>query len=177
MPLIQKFKAQYPALRTVFQSSQSLMKLEYGEAHVAFRLGPKPSDPDNVVRLYRTIQMGLYASEAYVARNGQPDTQSDLSDHTFIGVSGDAERAPFSKWLLDLVQDERITFVANQMHVVHAALHAGIGIGFAPVPDANTDSNLVPIGPPNPDWQIPVWIVTHVDLHRSVKVQAFLNML
>lgn len=177
MPVVQKFKAQYPELRTKLLSSQSLLKLEYGEAHIAFRVGPKPSDPDNVVRLYRKIQMGLFASEAYVARNGLPDTQSDYEHHHFIGVSGDAERAPFSKWLLDLVPEEKITLVANQIQVTDVALRAGIGIGFAPVPDADADSNLVPIVAPNPDWQVPLWIVTHVDLHRSIKVQAFLSML
>ena len=177
MPVVQKFTAQYPATRTRLLTSQSLLKLEYGEAHVAFRVGPKPSDPDNVVRHYKTIQMGLYASEAYEARNGLPDINSDLDHHHFISEAGDAERAPFSKWLADLVPQERITFVANQMQLTDAALRAGIGIGFAPVPDAGAHSDLVPIGAPDPDWQVPVWIVTHVDLHRSIKVQAFLNML
>jgi DNA-binding transcriptional LysR family regulator len=175
MPVIQKFKERYPAMRTVFQSSQSLAKLEYGEAHVAFRVGPKPSDPDNVVRHYQTIQMGLYASKSYVARAGLPDFGSDLRGHDFVSVSGASERAPFSKWYSDLLPVERITFVANQLHAMHAAIRAGIGIGFAPVTDR--DADLVPVGSPNPDWQTSVWIVTHVDLHRSAKVQAFLNAL
>lgn len=177
MPLLQKFKTQYPALRTVFLSSQSLLKLEYGEAHVAFRVGPKPSDPDNVVRHYQTLQMGLYASKAYVARNGLPDMNGDLDHHHFIGELGEAERAPFTKWLRDLVPEERITFVANEMQVTDAALRGGIGIGFAPIPDADTYADLVPVGVAKPEWQVPVWIVTHVDLHRSLKVQAFLNVL
>lgn len=177
MPVIQRFKEQNPAVRTVFLSSQSLAKLEYGEAHVAFRLGPKPSDSDNVVRHYKTTQMGLFASQSYVARAGLPDFQSDISNHHFVGVSGDAERAPISRWLSDLIPEEQITFVANQIHTMDAAVRAGIGIGFAPIPDGDTDTDLVPIGPPNPNWQTPVWMVTHVDLHRSAKVQAFLNTL
>ena len=27
------------------------------------------------------------------------------------------------------------------------------------------------------DWRVPLWIVTHVDLHRTTKVQAFLTFL
>lgn len=177
MPVIQTFKEEFPGMRAVFLSSQSLAKLDYGEAHVAFRVGPKPNDPDNVVRHYRTIQMGLYASQSYIARAGMPDIHSDTSHHHFIGVTGDAERAPFSKWLSDLVPDEQITFVANQIHAMDAAIRAGIGIGFAPLSDADTSTDLVSIGSPNPEWQTPVWIVTHVDLHRSAKVQAFLNIL
>lgn len=177
MPAIRKFQMQHPAVRARFQSSQSLVKLEYGEAHVAFRLGPKPSDLDNVVHLHDTLQMGLFASRSYVDQNGIPDFESDLTHHQFIGVAGEAQRAPFSNWLSELVSDEQITFIANQMQVTDAALRAGVGIGFAPISDMDADPDLVCIAPPNPKWQIKVWVVTHVDLHRSIKVQAFLDVL
>ena len=26
--------------------------------------------------------------------------------------------------------------------------------------------------PPRPDWSVPLWLVTHVDQHRTPKVQA-----
>ena len=28
--------------------------------------------------------------------------------------------------------------------------------------------------PPRPEWEAPLWLVTHVDLHRTPKVRAFL---
>jgi DNA-binding transcriptional LysR family regulator len=31
--------------------------------------------------------------------------------------------------------------------------------------------------PPRPDWEAPLWLVTHVDLHRTLKVQRFLSHL
>ena len=30
---------------------------------------------------------------------------------------------------------------------------------------------------PRDEWTAPLWLVTHVDLHRTVKVQAFLKFL
>ena len=30
---------------------------------------------------------------------------------------------------------------------------------------------------PIPEWEAPLWIVTHVDLHRTLKVQSFLACL
>ena len=27
------------------------------------------------------------------------------------------------------------------------------------------------------DWQVPLWLVTYVDMHRTAKVQGFLNVL
>jgi hypothetical protein len=29
--------------------------------------------------------------------------------------------------------------------------------------------------PPRPEWESPLWLVTHVDLHRTTKVQAFVT--
>ena len=28
---------------------------------------------------------------------------------------------------------------------------------------------------PNQEWSVPIWLVTHVDLHRTAKVQAMLR--
>jgi DNA-binding transcriptional LysR family regulator len=55
-----------------------------------------------------------------------------------------------------------------------AAIRAGAGIGFLSVYEAQNDPDLVEIMPPRPEWEAPLWLVTHVDLHRTPKVQAFL---
>ncbi|MFO0513797.1 MAG: LysR family transcriptional regulator, partial [Rhodobacterales bacterium] len=38
---------------------------------------------------------------------------------------------------------------------------------------AQNDPDLVEIMPSRPEWEVPLWLVTHVDLHRTPKVQAF----
>jgi DNA-binding transcriptional LysR family regulator len=50
---------------------------------------------------------------------------------------------------------------------------AGLGIGFHFAPDARLNPDLVEIMAPIPEWESPLWIVTHVDLHRTLKVQSF----
>ena len=39
------------------------------------------------------------------------------------------------------------------------------------------DPDLIEVMPPRPEWEAPLWLVTHVDLHRTRKVQAFLAFL
>ena len=56
-------------------------------------------------------------------------------------------------------------------------MRAGLGLGFLPIRDAEQDPDLVEILPSQPDWDSPLWIVTHVDLHRTLKVQSFLTVL
>jgi DNA-binding transcriptional LysR family regulator len=35
-------------------------------------------------------------------------------------------------------------------------------------------SGLIEVLPPREEWTSQLWLVTHVDLHRTAKVQAFL---
>jgi DNA-binding transcriptional LysR family regulator len=174
MPSIGEFAVEYPQVQVRFVASQSLLKLEYGEAHVAFRLGPKPHDPDNVVKLHTNLPIGLYASKAYAARNGLPETLDDLAGHRFVATTGEASRVPIDDWFEKHVSKSQIAFATNQNHVMRAALLGGLGIGFASAHTASINPDLIEVIAPRPEWAVPIWICTHVDLHRTAKVQAFL---
>ena len=53
-------------------------------------------------------------------------------------------------------------------------MRQGAGIGFMMSFRASEDAGLVEVLPPRPEWESELRIVTHVDLHRTRKVQAFL---
>ena len=52
------------------------------------------------------------------------------------------------------------------------AICSGAGIGFMTETDAASHGNMVQIAQPRDEWRAPLWLVTHVDLHRTSKVQA-----
>jgi|GEM_PF-2564570 len=47
-----------------------------------------------------------------------------------------------------------------------------MGIGFVPCFEARHDNQLRQVVDPREEWEVPFWLVTHVDLHRSAKVRA-----
>ena len=54
------------------------------------------------------------------------------------------------------------------------ALNGSVGAGEAYM-DGHWDcDDLVEVLAPRPEWSSHLWLVTHVDLHRTVKVQKFL---
>ena len=57
------------------------------------------------------------------------------------------------------------------------AVLAGAGIGFVTTWEMKHYPELVEVIPSQDDWSGPLWLVTHVDLHRTTKVQAFLAFL
>ena len=176
-PVMASFQAEHPGLIVRFLTDMRLFRLDYGEAHVAIRAGSAPQEPDNVAQPLVRMRWGLYAARRYVEAHGSPGSVDDFPKHRFIGADSPDTRAPFYKWLRDTVPAECLTYLATEPASMEAALRAGAGIGFLAARLAANDPELIEILAPRPDWDSPLWIVTHVDLHRTLKVQSFLTHL
>ena len=174
VPVLADFQAQQPQLVVRFLTDMRLFRLDYGEAHVAIRAGAAPEEPDNVVQPLVRIKTGLYAARSYAEKHGLPASEADLPAHRFIIADSEAARAPFYRWLREHVPDSALTFRTGEPQAMEQALRHGAGIGFLSAFRAHGDESLVEVMPPRPEWESPLWLVTHVDLHRTRKVQAFL---
>jgi DNA-binding transcriptional LysR family regulator len=177
VPVLAEFGAAHPGLVIRLLTGERLFRLEYGEAHVALRAGTVPDQPDNVVQPFVTQRMALVAHDSYIARHGMPAGEADLARHWFVGLDDAQSRAPFHRWLLATVPRDRIAFRTPDTAAMRDAILAGAGIGFLPLRDRQGHPDLHDVLPPRDTWSAPLWIVTHVDLHRTAKVQAFLTLL
>ena len=172
-----KFQAEYPGLIVRYLTGDEVLRLEYGEAHVAVRAGRAPDNPDNVVQPFVSQRVSLYASEDYIKAHGRPSSIDDLDDHVFAGLDNFGSRAPFVRWLMDRVSPEQIVFRGTDYRVLRDAIIEGVGIGFVSDWEAEKFPCLVRLFESRDEWAAPLWLVTHVDLHRTTKVQAFLKFL
>ncbi len=177
LPAIRRYLDEYPGVQITYSSDERPFELAQGEAHVALRAGPRPDDPDNVVSALFDFAHALYAAPGYVARHGLPTDPGDLDGHVFIAGEDRFMRAPFYQWLLPRVANEALVLRTPQSAVACRAVEEGIGIGFISPQLARPD--LVRVFPDHPAcmWQDPIWMVTHVDLHRSPKVQSLTRFL
>ncbi|MGA9254772.1 MAG: LysR family transcriptional regulator [Roseobacter sp.] len=176
-PLLMAFQEQYPDVVVRYLTGERLFRLEYGEAHIAIRAGTVPDQPDNVVQEFHNHRMGLYASPIYVAKHGLPSGVEDFENHRFVAHDSDDSRAPFEQWLRRNVPAANLTFRSTDTRTMRAAILAGAGIGFLPAFEADLHPELIEVYPHQDEWSGPLWIVTHVDLHRTTKVQTFLSFL
>jgi DNA-binding transcriptional LysR family regulator len=177
MPVLDRFRADHPQVILRFLTGDRLFRLEYGEAHIAIRAGTAPDQPDNVVQPFFRLRTGLYCTQGYADRYGQPAGLDDLAGHRFVGEDDRTTRAPFYRWMWDNVPPAAIVVRTSESHAAQVAVLAGLGVGFLPVWVVADHPDLVEISPPLPEWDAPLWLVTHVDLHRTAKVQAFLKTL
>lgn len=176
-PVLVDFQRSYPDLLIRYLTDARVFRLEYGEAHVAIRAGSAPQEPDNVVQKLGHLRVGLYASKAYVKENGLPASVDDFKSHRFVTEDSLKTRAPFHKWLLDVTPRETHMFRGTDQLALENAVFSGAGIGFLPCFIGETRDDLVKVMEPLDDWHGNMWLVTHVDLHRTVKVQTFLSFL
>lgn len=175
-PVMDEFSRNHPDMKIHVVAGEALTRLEYGEADIAFRVGSKPDHPDQVVSPFMDKTIGLFAAQQYVARHGIPEDSRSYADHTFVGATEPRHlQSSFLRWMTKQVPVNRIQLRFNDFESAETAIVAGLGIGFIPHSVAQQHPGMVEVRPPMKSWKVRSWRVTHVDLHRSAKIQAFLS--
>lgn len=177
MPVVAKFINQYPLVQVELDAASRIFKLEYGEAHVSIRPGKQPIDPDYVVQPLSSLNTSLYASSEYIKTHGTLDNLKNIKGHKFLNLKTKLNNIASIRWLNETVPEQDVTFKGSDFHVLIDAALNGLGIAPLPTEIAKKHSNLISMISPPKEWQGDLWLVTHRDIHRSPKVQAFTALL
>ena len=175
MDAVDAFASQHPACRVSIDSREELVRLEHGEAHVAVRAGRKPDHPDYVVQSLGLAKVHLYAHEDYIAQYGLPQSVDELSGHRFVLPQDKQRRLPFWSWTQMHLEPEMVAVISDDIWVSVEAIGRGVGRGFLGDHEAEQRGQLRPLQPQRWNWSVHLWLATHVDLHRTQKVQAMTN--
>lgn len=170
MPRLIRLMRRHPGLRVNYAPDLRLLRLDAGEAHVAIRAGARPTEPDYVVRAMGSGGHALFATRDYMQRHGPID---DLDRHCFALPATGGALAPCTRWLLERIRPENILLTAPEDDAREQVVRAGLAVGVLP-PSRGAGLELALH---LPEWDAPLWLVTHVDLHRTPKVQAALHAL
>lgn len=171
------FQRENPEIKAELIVDSRILRLEYGEAHVAIRAGAKDEHPDNVVQHLGRLSTTICASQNYIDNFGLLGDDADIVNHRFVAPSNLNPRVHFHRWILDNVPPENISFRASTIMSYEDAVEAGAGIGLLPMFEARRRRNMTVLRPTMIEMGADMWIVTHVDLHRTAKVQGFTNYL
>ncbi|MEM0976750.1 MAG: LysR family transcriptional regulator [Pseudomonadota bacterium] len=175
-PGVLAFRQKHPQTRVNVTTGNELSRLEYAEAHVAVRVGAKPEQDDYVVQPFSSLEFALFAHETYIADRGMPQ-HHDLKGHDIVGNADINSTAPFEVWLAQNTNPDQIVIRSTNPRVIEDALHRGQGVGFLPISLAGRLSGMVQVSPALPEWSVQSWIVTHLDVHWTEKVQSMLTCL
>jgi DNA-binding transcriptional LysR family regulator len=175
-PWLAEFQLLYPQLRLEVLLDQRKLRLDYGEAHIALRPGKQPTEPDYIAQHIWTLKHGLYASKEYIRRQGLPKDRDDLKNHKFISMMPDSP-APFIQWVENNIDSENIVFRTSDLYMAHQALRLGMGLFIMPDRMAKDESDLVAVFNDWDEWHSKFWLVTHLLMHRTSRVQTFCDFI
>ncbi|MEM7609486.1 MAG: LysR family transcriptional regulator [Myxococcota bacterium] len=175
MPALRRYQELHPRVHVEVLADRTLAHLEYGEAQVALRAGPKPEHRDYVVKVFRSVRLGLYASEGYLERFGRPLPASDPSEHRWVSLAHVGSAADRSAE--DGLQAPGRGLSTNDHFVNLHAIVAGVGIGWLAEHDAARFPTLVRVDSSGDPAAKPLWVVTHVDANKDDRVRDFRRVL
>ncbi|MEM6494481.1 MAG: LysR family transcriptional regulator [Pseudomonadota bacterium] len=174
-PAIRSFTELHPQVSVRLNAEYRIVNLETGEADVAIRVGPKPSEPDYVPLPFHQFAIGLAGHKSYFAARPKPNSTKDLEDHRFVSIQ-------FPSGHYDVVEffeapRANISVICNDPTASYDSVCAGTGLGMIEHTDIENNEALVEVLAKDPPIVVPVWIVTHMDAHRTSLIQAFVRHL
>jgi DNA-binding transcriptional LysR family regulator len=169
------FMTANPGVKIELLLTDAFLDIAAGEADVALRSGPRPSEPDLVVRKVADILWGGFCSPGYLDRHGRPAGYHDLAGHQVIGAEGQLAATEAMQWLAGQVP--RFVVHASSLRGLIGFARAGAGIAVMPALHGVADPGLVQCLPTLPDKSTPAWLVTRQDIRRTPHVRAFLDFL
>lgn len=164
------FQKAHPGIQLNLAVTKGVRNLASREADIAIRLTPEP--PDYLVgRQVAGLQHGIYG-----LRKDADNPEALNKEATLVLWSGQ-ESLP--NWALQYFPHAKIALQVDDLTSMYAAVKAGFGLARMPcyLPDSLNDPAMVrlELSLPRSDWS--VWVLNHVDLRKTARVQKLREFL
>lgn len=170
-PIFSEFRRQYPGIILDVVIESRALNLSRRDADVAIRAATEP--PDTLVgRRLGLLNWNFYrASDMQVAANVAPFDQNV----GWVGFTDPVSGAAAGRWFNERVPLERIAARVNSINAMARAVASGLGAGILPNFVGDQMPGVVRMGGPITEASSSLWLLTHPDLRRSVRMRAFLD--
>ena len=175
-PLLARMRNRLPDIQVELVVSNAVSNLLRREADIALRM-VQPDQATLVARRIGKVTIGAYAHRDYLRRRGTPAQPADLIGHELVGHDqADGILQGFARSGFPL-QREDFALRTDDLMAYHAAVQAGLGIGFIADYLARTDNTLVPVLPALKIPPIPLWLAVHREIRTSQRIRAVFDFL
>lgn len=175
-PIIKRLRQIAPGIVVDVVAANEIRDLKRREADIAIR-NARPDQPDLIARLISNDAGTFYASPEWIAANPSVKRLEDLGQRDFIGL---ADQAQFMMALhkRGIEVTEKNFRASSNSHLVHIEMaRAGLGIGVLPCALGDADPGLTRLLPDVPNFEYPVWLVAHRELHTNRRVRLVFDLI
>lgn len=171
-PILGEFRAAHPSLSIEVLVGNDTLDLARDESDIALRATRRP--PQSWVgRKLAGIAWAPYGSAQQFGRKAPAaDRMHDLS---WVSYAGGLAGLKAARYLAGRVAPANIAYRSDSVAAVSAGIVAGLGMGYLPCMLGDTMADLVRVGPVVPELADDLWLLTHPDIRRSRRVQAFMR--
>lgn len=175
--LLSVLRSQQPHIQFEVIATDAQSNLLKREADIAIRL-MQPTQTELIAKRVANFGIGLYASQSYVARRGQPRLDPrQLMLHDFVDVSPQNQlRHGFAKVGMPHLS-ERIIAHCSDHSCSWQMVKSGLGIGSALGVVAQREPLVMPVLSDVVIERLPVWLVTHKELRQQPRLRLVYDYL
>lgn len=175
-PMLRKLREQAPGIVVEVVASDQVRDLIRREADIAIR-HTLPMQPDLIARRIGCLRGRIYAARRLLEEVGVPRSFDDLLGKDFVGIDDTAG-------LISGLQEQGLELHPDQFRV-HAAsgncmlqlIREGLGFGFLPMDTGSLFDDLECVLPEHFNPEIPMWLVSHRELHTSRRIRVVYDLL
>ncbi len=169
-PAFARLQREHPGIVLEVSAEARSVSLTRREADIALRL-VRLTQNELVVRRVGAIGFGVYASEAYLERRGQPDFLTGAPGHTTVLNPVEEMGLPEMVWFAGLTHQTVPAIRHNSRYGQRAAAEAGMGLAVLSrfMGDSSRLVRLAPaLAPPARD----VFLGVHNDIRHTPRIRA-----
>ena len=173
-PRLSKLYANYPELKIDLMLEERVLDLPMREADVAIRM-KEPSQADLIRKRLMNVEMRLYATPAYLERNGTPNDVADMRHHRLICQNPASVQVSAAARIVQMLMTEEIRSlltVNNYFGVLQGVIN-DLGIGVLPNYVTEDFPHLVSVLPELVSGTVPVFLAYPEELRQSKRIAAF----
>lgn len=175
--IIAKINRDYPQIKIDIHVSSDIANLKRREADIALR-SFRPTEPDLIIKKVREDRIWFYGTPQYLSTFKNAKSQAELSALQIIGFEQGSrmlEMLNANGWNFT---DKNLSYSTMSQSLQWQLVKQNVGVGFFPEVIADKEPAFVKafeqFGSP---ISIPIWLVTHRELHTSQKVRKVYDLI
>ncbi|MCE9648717.1 MAG: LysR family transcriptional regulator [Parvibaculum sp.] len=174
---MREFRSAYPGVKLEIVTSDRALDLGRGEADVAVRAGPRPTEPEIVGKRIAHDTWGIYCSREYADQHGKPESIADFPAHTFVSVDASILIGAMLDWVRAHVPENSIVLRQNSISGLYEGIRSGLGVSLMSDFVCAGDPEMVRCFSLDLPIESEVWLITHERLRHVPRVRAVLDFL
>jgi DNA-binding transcriptional LysR family regulator len=168
-----EFAELHPDVELEVTAGYSLHNLSKREADVAVRATKKP--PEHLVgRNVATLRFAPFAMPELIEKVG---AGVPMEAWPWVRWADQGDRPMWRSWLDQVAAGRSSVITVDNGAVLTQMVESGSCAGFLPGATAALNPALGRIGPWRPEFDVPLWILTHPDLRHTARIRAFMNFM